>query len=260
MTGANRSYAVVRDELRQHYNMLRVQAAIKPIFLSDFLFFKTQDKGVQLGRVCHAPFGGALQASDTIDVTEFEHTPQHGVSGFFGKFKPLKNEHFNKNIRGSLKLVRHRDVKRADVVVFNVQMFGSGDSIQVELSSLRELQEALPQDHPIPPRLPVSHQQRGDRNRVSVQTSASDEPPRQPPRPPPRLPVVKPGDRIQVYWTEDPIGWFGGVVTSSRKENGVWVTRVQYNTCAQWVRSHHAWHRLDQLDEDSVTWRFTRDI
>lgn len=252
ITGANRTYAMVREELRKHYEKLRVAAPIKPVFLSDFIFFNVQARGVQLGRVCHAPYGGALRASDTVDVTEHHHTPLPGFSGFFGTFKPLENVHFNKTVRGSLRFVRHRDVQRKDIVVFNVQMFGSGDALHVSLPSLRELQCACPRDQMIPPRLPATHQEQ-DRNRIRIPRPVGQRSTHstQPVRPP----VVKPGDRIQVYWTEDPEGWFTGVVTSSRKEDGVWVTRVQYNTCEHWQQSHHAWHRLDRLDEDHVTWR-----
>lgn len=248
---------MVRDELRKYYNATRVTAVIKPIFLSDFIFFRVQGKGVQLGRVAHAPYGGAMRPSDTVDVTEHEHTPQQGVQGFFGTFKPKKNPHFNQQARGSLQFVRHRDVARADVVVFNVQTFGTGESIRVSSSSLRELHDALPHDHPIPSRLPASHQsheqeERSRRNQVPA-TRQPDGSSVEPIRPP----VVKAGDSIEVYWTDEPIGWFGGVVTSSRKENGAWCSRVQYHSCAQW-RSHHAWHRLDPLDEDHVTWRVAR--
>lgn len=221
------------------------------MFLSDFIFFNVEGKGVHLGRVAHAPFGGAVQASDTVDVTEHQHMPQQGVSGFFGTFKPMENVHFNKQVRGSLRFVRHRDVPRKDVVVFNVQMFGSGDSLRVCLTSLRELARASPADQTIPQRIPATHKEE-DRQRIVI--------PR-PPNPanaraqPNRPPVVQRSDRIEVYWTEDPVGWFAGVVTSSKKEDGVWVSRVQYNTCAQWQHSHHAWHRLDPLDEDHVSWR-----
>lgn len=255
ITGANRTYAVVREELRQHYDRLRVAATIKPMFISDFLFFNVQGRGVQLGRVCNAPYGGAQQASDTVDVTEHEHMPQQGFSGFFGTFKPLENVHFNQNIRGSLKFVRHRDVPRKDVVVFNVQTFGSGRELRVCLSSLRELHQCSPRDQTIPPRLPATHEHQ-ERNRIRIPRPVG---PIVAPAVPLRAPVVRPGDRIEVYWTEDPQGWFTGVVTSSRKEDGVWVTRVQYQTCAQWRQSHHAWHRLDPLDNDHVTWRVARE-
>lgn len=262
VTSANRTYAMVRDELRKHYEMIRASATVKPIFLSDFIFFRVHGRDVQLGRVVHAPFGGALQPSDTIDVTEYEHTAQQGTVGFFGTFKPLRNNRYDKNARGSLQFIRHRDVPRKDVLVFHVQTVGKGESgVQVCLSSLRELQQVSP-DHPLPARLPASHHQPRHpehyNNRIRI-----PRPPEQSSlmstRPANRPPLAKPGDRIQVYWTEDPVGWFGGVVTSSRIEDGVWVTRVQYNTCEQWRRSHHAWHRLDPLVEDHVTWRFARD-
>lgn len=260
VTGANRTYASMRDELRKHYETIRVNAAIKPIFLSDFIFFKVHGKGAQLGRVVRAPFGGALQPSDTVDVTELEHTPQHGTAGFFGTFKALKNEHYNKNMRGSLQYVRHRDMSRQNVLVFNVQTFGTSDCVRVCLSSLRELQQ-ISADHPIPARIPATHQQdqqhREERsNRIRIPRPELATPSAVPPVNCPA--VVKPGDRIQVYWTEDPVGWFEGVVTSSRRENGVWVSRVQYNTCEQWQQSHHAWHRLDPSVDDHVTWRFAK--
>lgn len=255
ITGANRTYAMVREELRRHYEQLRVSAVIKPMFLSDFIFFKAPGRGVQLGRIAHAPFGGALQPLDTVDVTEHEHTPQAGVHGFFGTFKPLQNAHFNKEIRGSLRFVRHRDLRRPDVIVFNVQTFGTGDSIRVCLSSLRELQLCHPHEHPIPAQVPPSHRtQDGNRIRIPRPQQVDVQRDNQPDRPP----VVKPGDRVEVYWTEDPVGWFSGVVTSSRKEDRVWVSRVQYNSCEQWVRSHHAWHRFDPFVPDHVTWRYAR--
>lgn len=254
ITGANRTYADVREELKRHYNKLRVTAAIKPIFLSDFVFFHVQGKGAQLGRVAHAPFGGALHTSDTVDVTEHEHTPQPGVTGFFGTFKPLVNVHFSKDIRGSLRFIRHRDVSRKDIVVFNVQTFGTGENVRVCLSSLRELQNSLPGEHPIPARVPQSHGEE-DRLRVRIQRPDAGNTSRQ--REPTRPAVVKSGDRVDVYWTEDPVGWYAGVVTSSKKEDGVWVSRVQYYACEQWGRTHHAWHRFDPLVPDHVTWRYS---
>lgn len=248
---------MVRDDLRKHYNAIRVTAAIKPIFLSDFIFFRVQGKGAQLGRVAHAPYGGAIRPSDTVDVTEHDHTPQQGIRGFFGTFKPMKNPHFDKQARGSLQFVRHRDVGRADVIVFNVQTFGTGESIRVSLSSLRELHHAFPNDHPIPSQIPASHQNHDEEERSRCNRVSATRQPGGSSAEPSRPPVVKAGDSIEVYWTDDPIGWFAGVVTSSRKENGAWSSRVQYQTCAQW-RSHHAWHRLDPLDDDHVTWRVAR--
>jgi len=33
-----------------------------------------------------------------VDVTEYEHTPQQGVPGFFGTFLPKTNAQFNRSV------------------------------------------------------------------------------------------------------------------------------------------------------------------
>lgn len=258
ITGLNRTSATVRAELRRYNDSIRESAAIKPLFLSDHIFFNVPGKGVQLGRIAHAPYGGALRESDTVDVTEYEHRPQAGVSGFFGTFLPLKNVNFNKETKGSLRFVRHRDVNRKNIVVFNVKMLGIGDTARVALSSLRELERAMPQIHTLPRQIPASHKRDVEhpQNRVQRLQIDSTAPVNQIL---PSAPLAKAGDRIEVYWTDDPVGWFPGVVTSNRKEDGVFVTRVRYITCAQFPRSHSAWHRLDPSSEDHVKWRFVRE-
>lgn len=251
----------MREELRRHYRIVRESAAIKPMFLSDYIFFNVQGKGVQLGRVCHAPFGGALHTSDTVDVTEYQHVPQNGFAGFLGTFNPLRNEHFNQQVRGSLQFVRHRDVPRRDVVVFNVQMFKTGDAVRVCLSSLRELERASPVNHKLPSQLPATHakQRASDRAHDDPQrrqnarrSAAADENESD-------APLAKKNDRIEVHWTADPVGWFAGTVTSNRKQNGVWVSRVLYDSCASWPRQHHVWHCLHPAADEPVTWRFANN-
>lgn len=265
VTGAERTSAMVKDQLRRYYNSIRESAVIKPIFLSDYLFFQLQGKGVQLGRVTRAPFGGAVLSSDTVDVTEYEHSPQDGIAGFFGTFKPRKNEHYNKQVRGSLQFIRHRDVTRSHVLVFNVQMFRTGESVRVCLKSLRELETASPLQHKLPPRLPVTHAKQRDENQqrphqqneqrrsANPRCIASANPDTN------DAPLVKKHDRIQVYWTDEPVGWFSGVVTSSRKDGNVWVSRILYDSCDLWPNQHHAWHCLDPLADEHVTWRFASD-
>ena len=62
-------------------------------------------------------------------------------------------------------------------------------------------------------------------------------------------PAVKAKTRIAVYWTESPVGWYMGMVTSSRRTSGGrWESRVTYDD------KHVRWHFLDG-EEGSVRWR-----
>lgn len=158
ITGAHRTAAHVRNELNAFKNRQRASAEIAPVYQSDYIFFTVRGKGVKLGRVVSAPYGGALKHEDMLDVTEYEHVPQPGVNGYFGTFRSLRNEAHNEKTRGSTVFVRHRDVKRADIVVFNVQMQGSGEhDLRVTLDSLRKLANAMPDTHKIPSVIPSTH-------------------------------------------------------------------------------------------------------
>lgn len=257
ITGAHRSSSDVRSELRQHQEQLRnTSTSTTPIFLSDYLFFTVRGKGVKLGRVSATPPGGALKASDVVDIVEYAHQPQQGVSGFFGTFKPLENTDYNPKLKGSTKMVKHRDVNREDIVICNVCMTGrSAEDLRVSLKSLRQLADAMPDAHSLPKKLPSTH------------SAQRDEPQQRPAR---ELlaagplvahigrPLANPGDRIEVYWEEDPQGWFSGKVTSSRREDDKWITRIEYEACEEWGRTHSAWHVLDPSHDDHVTWRFAK--
>ena len=55
--------------------------------------------------------------------------------------------------------------------------------------------------------------------------------------------------RVAIYWTEAPVGWYTGVVTSSRRAaNERWQSRVVYDD------KHVRWHFLDD-GPDSAKWR-----
>lgn len=255
ITGAHRTATDVRAELREHHAQIRRSSTgTQPIFLSDYLFFTVPGKGVRLGRVTAAPHGGALRAGDVVDIVEYEHIPQDGVSGLFGTFTPLANQSFDPKLKGSTKLIKHRDVKREHIVIYNVITTGRDKNLQVSLESLRQLADALPDAHKLPNKVPATHttidkthskRKSAGKGRSQAPSSIAHPPP------------VKPGDRIEVYWEEDPKGWFAGRVTSSRKEDDTWASRVVYAPCDQWG-AHSAWHILDASHEDSVTWRFAK--
>lgn len=252
ITGADRTITAVRNELRNHHtNLRRNNNSTPPIFLSDYIFFTLPRKGVRLGRVAQAPYGGALLENDTIDVTEYEHSAQDGINGFFGTFKPLNNPEYDPKTRNCLAFVRHRDVKRGNIVVFNVQMFGRPTDLRVKLASLRDLAQALPDTCGLPKNIPRSHA-------AEAQSGSSQDPPQLalmgPESACAERPLVKKHDRIEVYWEEDPQGWFAGVVTSNKREDDSWVSRIQYDACPEWP-SHSEWHFLDPSHPEHVTWR-----
>lgn len=265
--GSQRSAATVRSELRAYYNSTRRNAAIPPIYFSDYLFFTVRGKGVRLGRVVHAPYGGALLSHDKIDLTEYEHIPDaNSPRGFFGVFKPLQNEQYDPQIKakGVLQFVRHRDVSRDDVVVFHVQMTGSspGVNLRVHMESLQRLAEVCPDMHGLPPRLPATHAgQVGRLPQITHRAAPAAEQSAGSSREHAIVPVaagrpmVQVGDRIEVYWKEKPKGWFAGSVTSNARENNVWVSRVKYDACVKW-KAHFVWHALDPQAPNSVKWRY----
>lgn len=265
ITGASRSGAAVQAELRVHQGEVRRNATIPPIFHGDYIFFTVRGKGVKLGRVAHAPYGGAIKAQDFVDVVEYEHTSHAFAPGYFGTFKPLANDQHDPNVKGSKAFIRHYDVKREDVVVFNVGMSGKvSTGLRVTLESLRRLAAKLPDQYKLPARIPSTHttrlrepppppaarsQKRRLEDRQSGEGANEDN----------RLQVVKDpvanvGDRVLVYWVRQPRGWFAGEVAAHARENGVWVSRIKYDACDKWD-AHFEWHRLDAADPNHVQWR-----
>ena len=68
----------------------------------------------------------ADSCDDKISFTavELEHHPQEGYPGFFGHFSLKENPHFDvKDKKSGLKYVRHQNVTRADILVYDVTVF-----------------------------------------------------------------------------------------------------------------------------------------
>ena len=269
---SGRTYNMVRTELLAHHQRARAEAAAggetPPVFLSEYVFFETKADGrdIALGIVSKAPPGGSVSMEDVLDVTEYVHTAISGYSGFFGTFSAKENPSWDKNVPGSLKYVKHRDLPRRRIKVFNVRVWKDTDgALRAHIHSLRALATAAPACSlsriPDPYlRAPEHHHGEADTRRGATGGEASgvregdaregrdgacegrggaagDD-----------RPAVKPKTRVSVYWTEAPIGWYTGIVTSSRRaENGRWESRVAYDD------KHVAWHFLD--GEDSVKWR-----
>ena len=270
-TRTGRTYNVARAELRQHHQQQREEATAAnstlPIFLSEYVFFRPKgaDGAIALGIVTKAPPGGALAEDDVFDVTEYTHTPLDGHTGFFGTFSAKENPTWNKNTTGSLKYMKHRDILRSQLRVCNVQVWKDGDgSLRAHIKSLRAL--AVADASCALANIPNSylhaaehhHDEGGARGGKAPAAGArgataggattSGETRACRARGDPQAPVVA-RTRISIYWTEEPAGWFNGIVTSSRRSTDErWETRVQYDD------KHVTWHFLDG-GADSVKWR-----
>jgi hypothetical protein len=117
IAGCHRRSSVVRQELLLRNEQVRAAAALNvrappAIFKSDYIFMRKADGAVVLGCVAAVPFGGGVVDEAEVDVTEYEHTPQVGVPGFFGTFVAKPNPQYNPSVSGSSKMVRHRHVAR----------------------------------------------------------------------------------------------------------------------------------------------------
>lgn len=265
--GAQRKSNDVRTELLDYQRTQRQEALEAdrdpPLYLADYIFFWSSklasDRKLTLGRVCGVPSGGAVAPNALVDVVEYTHTEQQGYHGFFGVFAALKNPDYNPRTRGSLAFVRHRDLGRDRIIQYNVQTFSSQKELRVTAKSLRSLANFLPELQVMPEVLPRTHVQQDDGNNEDDEhddadgsgTARANYRPRRN-----RGAVVENGTVIEVYWTEDPIGWFKGKVTSSRRgDDDLFVTRVEYERCEQFPAVHSAWHYLDPAHDEAVEWR-----
>lgn len=128
ITGEGRSQNDVNKEKLAYQRRVRQKAdAIgepTPVFQADFLFVKLPHKGVQLHRVAHGLFLVDATGDDISFTTiEYAHTPQPGVPGFWGTFVPAENPTFevSKRKKHASKFIRHQNVTRENIVVYNVQ-------------------------------------------------------------------------------------------------------------------------------------------
>ena len=215
------------------------------------------------------------------------------VDGLFGTFTMKPNTDYDPHDRKSIKFIRHRDVARSAVLVFNVQTFTANKKLHISLESLTCLSHVRGMQYPLPAAIPASHRgnttgnagtgNAGTGGGTTTRTRLRDE-------------SAKPCEsntRVEIFWTDEN-RWFKGgqhassmhnllepsrcyarthactqharsthcfvphtpgTVTSSRKdEEDYWISRVAYDKCSQW-RAHSEWHHLDPLHPDPVIWR-----
>lgn len=170
VTSAGRTQTEVRRETlayRTYLRRINKEALIPPIFLSDYVFVKLGSKPVFLARVVNnCSIDDALLADISVTIGEYQ-----AVDGFFGYFTKAPNTTYNPlDRRTGGKFVRHANVTRQDILVFNVQTWVDrqllaeraaddaepADCIRVAAASLRELAAVYPA-FSMPAQVPSSH-------------------------------------------------------------------------------------------------------
>ena len=167
VTGLGRSNADVQRELVAYQQRIRSSATPgqPPLFQADFLFVRPTGASLALHRVVHgACLYTATDPDLEISTTAYAHHPQSDFPGFWGHFVPQKNpEHEPGNKSSGTRFVRHHQVKRTQIVLYDVQVFqtrdpsGDGKLLRVSTDSLRALAAATPEQPAIPEQLPPSH-------------------------------------------------------------------------------------------------------
>lgn len=167
VTGLGRTSADVARELVAYQVRTRANASpqLPAVFQADFLFLHPPSGELCLHRVVH---GACIQAATASDVafttTEYCHVPQAGYPGFWGHFLLRENPEYEAgNRKKGTKFVRHQQMTRSEVVLYDVQVFSvarpdgaPGNAVCVSVDSLREL--ASKSAHPpIPAQLPQTH-------------------------------------------------------------------------------------------------------
>ena len=165
VTGHGRSAADVQEDLRKYQARVRHADNLHtPIFQADYIFLRTSAGAVALHRVVHgACLHDATSLHITFTATEYIHAPQAGHAGFWGHFTPKPNLAYDPHDRAKGGMfVRHTQVQRAAVVVYNVITFvrkgadGTKD-LYVSAESLRELAAATGDVAGMPTSTPSTH-------------------------------------------------------------------------------------------------------
>lgn len=129
ITGDGRTATDVAKEKLAYQRRIRQRADASgdpiAVFQADFLFLKLPHKGVQLHRVAHGLFlTDATEKELSFTTTEYAHSPQPGVLGFWGTFEPADNPTFDPADKKKKlsKFARHQNIGREHILVYNVQV------------------------------------------------------------------------------------------------------------------------------------------
>ena len=168
VTGLGRTAGDVQREVSAFREKERLLSE-RAVFQADFLFVQLPNSSVQLHRVAH---GLCLWDSTSDDIAftsvEYKHLPQEGFTGFWGHFTPRPNERWKPgDSKSGGKFIRHAQVARRDILVYNVSVFERrvhpsvegepSKRLYVSVDSLRRLASKSVSQPPIPAVLPVTH-------------------------------------------------------------------------------------------------------
>ena len=181
--GAGRTHAQRQKELLAYKNATRAGVSslgCPALFQSDYLFVQlAPNSPVQLHRVCHGAIISEATAPEILFTTlEYKHTPQEGVQGFFGTFSPTPNPSYDaRNAKKSGgKMLRHKNVDRSCVKVYNVRTFNAKGALCVSYESLKELSSSC-EGFQLPSRVPTSHAHTYDSSEDELAPDSSDDEP-----------------------------------------------------------------------------------
>ena len=166
VTGPGRTSADVQRELRTHQAMQR-RSDGTAIFQADFLFIRLASGELQLHRVAHGLCVYAATAPFiSFTTVEYVHHAQPGLSGFWGYFTLKENDKYDaRNRKTGTKFVRHENLTRENVVLYNASVFESPAPhghpttkvIRVSSESLRALAAKAVEQPAVPDKLPETH-------------------------------------------------------------------------------------------------------
>ena len=160
----------------------------RAVFQAQHLFVKGVSGKVELQRVANGVCIADAEAEDIVFSTAvMEHHPQDGWDGFWGWFAPKPNAlHDPNKSKSGTKFVRQQNVSRADILVYNVQVWSAPAPeghptktvVRVKPESLDALALVSTEQPPVPAdesELPETHG--GGASRTSGETRRGGDPP-----------------------------------------------------------------------------------
>ena len=170
ITGPGRTATDVARELRAYKQGVRANAR-NAVFQTDFLFIeRSPDLPLALHRVVHnACLRDAVLEDISFTTVEYEHHVQPGFPGFFGHFTMKANPDYDataQDRKAGGKFLRHQNITREDVVMYNVDVFEKKDAgiskqLYVGSAALDALSLATPKQPQLPAELPATHKPAG---------------------------------------------------------------------------------------------------
>eukprot|EP00965_Chrysotila_dentata_P223843 6193823-Pleurochrysis_carterae.AAC.1 len=172
IVGPGRTAAQVQHEVRAYQARRRAAARgtnNPAIFQAEYLFVQLPGRSVELHRVANSMYIYNAEAEElSFSTSEYMHTPQEGVPGFWGYFELRPNPSFDeKDPRKGPRNIRHHNVGRDCIKMYDVETFPvcvevdgverAKTVVRVSAAALRELASICPELPRIPDQIPDTH-------------------------------------------------------------------------------------------------------